>query len=250
MENTRYIVIFILVLTSLVAIVLTGLREVTKSGAELNEDIFNKRAILSAVEKYLTVDNAKNLTDEQVVEIFEQRVDQFTLNAEGTVLEDAAKAEDIDMAKERKKPVEERVFPLFVYKTDEGEKIYIVSVRGSGLWDEIWGNIALESDINTIAGAAFDHKAETPGLGAEIKDNPAFPRQFIGKEIFTESGEYVSVLVKKGGADDSNPHAVDAISGATVTSDGVTEMLERGIGYYLPYLQELRQPQESMLIQE
>ena len=77
-------------------------------------------------------------------------------------------------------------------------KFILVSVRGSGLWDEIWGSIALEDDFNTITGATFDHKGETPGLGAEIKDNPKFPSQFVGKKIYDENGEYVSVQVKKG----------------------------------------------------
>jgi Na+-transporting NADH:ubiquinone oxidoreductase subunit C len=165
---------------------------------------------------------------------------------EGEVIE-GLKAEDIDMAKERKKPEAERRLPLYVYEQD-GNGYYIVSVRGNGLWDEIWGNIALKEDLNTIAGASFDHKGETPGLGAEIKDNPAFPAQFKGKEIYDE-GEYVSVTVRKGGARDPQ-HEVDGISGATVTADGVTEMLYRGIKYYEPYFEDLRSnSQQGMLIQ-
>ena len=147
-------------------------------------------------------------------------------------------AEKIDMAKERKKPESERLLPLFIYEQG-GEKYYIVSVRGNGLWDEIWGNIALESDLSTITGAAFDHKGETPGLGAEIKDNPNFAKKFKGKKIYDE-GEYVSVTVRKGGAKDPE-HDVDGISGATVTADGVTEMLHRGIKYYEPYFKTLKQ---------
>jgi Na+-transporting NADH:ubiquinone oxidoreductase subunit C len=82
----------------------------------------------------------------------------------------------------------------------------------------------------------LDHKGETPGLGAEIKDNPAFPGQFIGKQIFKD-GE-VAVLVRKGGSQDKT-YEVDGISGATITCDGVTEMLQRGIAYYLPYLETI-----------
>ncbi|MCB0597465.1 MAG: NADH:ubiquinone reductase (Na(+)-transporting) subunit C, partial [Phaeodactylibacter sp.] len=144
-------------------------------------------------------------------------------------------------------PEAERRLPLYIYEHN-GEKFYILSVRGNGLWDEIWGNIALKSDGNTIAGAAFDHKGETPGLGAEIKDNPSFPAQFEGKKIY-EDGQFVSVKVRKGGAKNKE-HEVDAISGATVTSDGVTEMLYRGIEYYQPFLKEVRQSgntQESFL---
>lgn len=236
MYSTNYIIIFILILTATVAVVLTGLREVTKSKADLNEEIFEKRAILSAVEDHLPDGQlVKDLSDEEVLNIFEG-IEQITLDMSGNVVEDIS-AEDVDMAKERKKPEDERILPLFVYEQG-GEKYYIVSVRGNGLWDEIWGNIALESDLNTITGAAFDHKGETPGLGAEIKDNPSFAEQFEGKKIY-DDGEYVSVTVRKGGAKDPE-HDVDGISGATVTADGVTEMLYRGIKNYQPYFEKIK----------
>jgi Na+-transporting NADH:ubiquinone oxidoreductase subunit C len=247
-DSPRYVLIFILILTTTVAVVLTGLRQVTKEGADLNEQIFNKRAILTAVEDYLPDGKTvKQLSDQEVLDIFENKVKQVALSTEGEELE-SVMAEDIDMAKERKKPVSDRRLPLFIYSND-GKTCYILSVRGNGLWDEIWGNIALEDDLNTIAGAAFDHKGETPGLGAEIKDNPGFSRQFKGKEIFNDKGEYVSVLVKKGGATPGDPHQVDGISGATVTANGVTDMLENGISYYLPYLETIDQKeQQGMLI--
>ena len=246
MFSTRYVIGFIFILTASVAVALTGLREVTYKKAVQNEDIFNKRAILSAVEDYLPDGKkVKDLSDAEVSQLFEQ-MEQPVLNMQGETLE-GVQAEDIDMAKERKKPEAERRLPLYIYEHN-GEKFYILSVRGNGLWDEIWGNIALKSDGNTIAGAAFDHKGETPGLGAEIKDNPSFPKQFEGKKIY-EDGQFVSVKVRKGGAKNKE-HEVDAISGATVTSDGVTEMLYRGIEYYQPFLKEVRQSgntQESFL---
>ena len=246
MFSTRYVIGFIFILTASVAVALTGLREVTYKKAVQNEDIFNKRAILSAVEDYLPDGKkVKDLSDAEVSQLFE-KMEQPVLNMQGETLE-GVQAEDIDMAKERKKPEAERRLPLYIYEHN-GEKFYILSVRGNGLWDEIWGNIALKSDGNTIAGAAFDHKGETPGLGAEIKDNPAFSKQFEGKMIF-DNGEYVSVDVRKGGAKNQE-HEVDGISGATVTGDGVAEMLYRGIKYYQPFLKEIRQSgntQESFL---
>ena len=246
MFSTRYVIGFIFILTASVAVALTGLREVTYKKAVQNEDIFNKRAILSAVEDYLPDGKkVKDLSDAEVSQLFE-KMEQPVLNMQGETLE-GVQAEDIDMAKERKKPEAERRLPLYIYEHN-GEKFYILSVRGNGLWDEIWGNIALKSDGNTIAGAAFDHKGETPGLGAEIKDNPSFPKQFEGKKIYAD-GQFVSVKVRTGGAKNKE-HEVDAISGATVTSDGVTEMLYRSIEYYQPFLKEVRQSgntQESFL---
>lgn len=238
MESTKYVVIFILILTAAVAISLTGLREATKEQSATNEDIFNKRAILTAVQDYLpNGQKVADLTDEQVLELFAQ-MKQPVVDMEGNIIE-GVKAESIDMAKERKKPEAERRLPVYVYEQD-GQQFYILSVRGNGLWDEIWGSVALKSDLNTIAGATFDHKGETPGLGAEIKDNPSFAAQFEGKEIYEDSGDYVSIKVRKGGARDPK-HEVDGISGATVTADGVSEMLYRGLKYYQPYIDKVKQ---------
>ena len=238
MESTKYVVIFILILTATVAVSLTGLREATKAQSATNEDIFNKRAILTAVQDYLpNGQKVSELSDERVLELFAE-MEQPVVDMEGNILE-GVKAESINMAKERKKPESERRLPVYVYEQD-GQKFYILSVRGNGLWDEIWGSVALKNDLNTIAGATFDHKGETPGLGAEIKDNPAFSEQFEGKEIYEEDGDYVSIKVRKGGARDPN-HEVDGISGATVTADGVSEMLYRGLKYYQPYLDKVKQ---------
>ena len=218
---------------------LTGFRQVTKPQADLNEEIFNKRAILAAVGDYLGEGTTvASLSDAEVMNIFDTQVEQVALDMTGQTMTDMM-AEDIDMAKEKKKPEAERALPLFVY-TQDGKKYYILSVRGAGLWDAIWGYVALQSDLKTVVGAAFDHAGETPGLGAEIKDNPTFPARFKGKEIYTADGKYVSITVRKGGARDSK-HEVDGISGATVTADGVSKMLYEGIKYYEPYFNSIRQ---------
>ena len=248
-NSTNYVLIFVLIMTVLVAFSLASIRQVTKAKADQNEDIFNKRAVLAAVNDYLGMGEgvgANDLTDEQVLEIFQNKVEQTAINTQGQEV-DGVMAEDIDMAKEKKKDVNERVLPLFKYAY-EGKDFYILSVRGSGLWDEIWGNIALESDLNTIAGASFDHKGETPGLGAEIKDNPTFSENFKNKEIFRD-GEFVSVKVRKGGAQDPT-YEVDGISGATVTADGVDKMLRSGIELYLPYLEKIKGNSMESMLQE
>ncbi|PHN06638.1 NADH:ubiquinone reductase (Na(+)-transporting) subunit C [Flavilitoribacter nigricans] len=237
--STRYVITFVTIMTAIVAVLLTGFRQATKAQAELNEDIFNKRAILSAVEDYLGEGvTVASLTDDAVMNIFQTQVEQVVVDASGQVV-DGMMADDIDMAKEKKKPEPQRKFPLYIY-SEGGSKYYILAVRGTGLWDAIWGNIALKSDLNTVVGATFDHAGETPGLGAEIKDNPAFPAQFKGKEIYTDNGRYVSITVRKGGARDPE-HEVDAITGATVTSDGVSDMLYDGIKNYEPYFDKVKQ---------
>jgi Na+-transporting NADH:ubiquinone oxidoreductase subunit C len=178
------------------------------------------------------------MSDTEVEALFKDKIEQKVVKLDGSEVTGMV-AEQIDMAKEKKKPEAERNLPLFIYKADDGKSYYILAVRGSGLWDEIWANIALQDDFNTIAGTSFDHKGETPGLGAEIKDNPAFPAQFVGKKLLDESGNFISINVVKGGVADGI-HDVDAISGSTITSKGVQEMLKRGLGYYQNYLNKLK----------
>jgi len=122
----------------------------------------------------------------------------------------------------------------------ESKRYFVVPVRGMGLWGPIWGNLAFESDFNTVAGATFDHKAETPGLGAEINTS-WFQDYFKGKTIFDETGEFVSIKVVKGGVANSNvplSHGVDAISGGTITSDGLTAMIESNLQNYVPFIKK------------
>lgn len=229
-------------MTVIVAFVLAGLFTVLKPIHQANEAIFNKKAVLAAVNP-----NASDMSDDEVVAAFAS-VEQIVLDNAGNSLEPAkvkdlrnykdkeGKAEDLDLAKEKKREDKDRLHPLYIFKK-EGKNVYVTAVRGNGLWDEIWGYIALADDFSTIVGTSFDHKGETPGLGAEIKDNPMFPKSFKEKRIFNDKGEFVSVLVKKGGADKDNPHAVDGISGATVTADGVTDMLKDGLQLYMPFIE-------------
>ncbi len=234
--KTNYTLFFVFILTAFVAVSLTGYREATKEVAKQNEDIFNKRAILKAVESNLVeADKVADLKDAEVLEVFD-KMESRVLNMAGEEVSDAVAAK-IEMKKERKKPEAEQNLPLFIYDNGK-EKFYILSVFGKGLWDDIWGYIALKEDLNTVAGAAFDHKGETPGLGAEIKDNPSFSKAFEGTQIYKD-GEYVSINVYKVAKDKT--HAVDGISGATITCVGVSDMLYDGIENYLPYLEKIKQ---------
>lgn len=129
------------------------------------------------------------------------------------------------------------LFPLYIIEYN-GNRMYIVPVRGVGLWGPIWGSMAFKSDFNTVAGAKFDHKAETPGLGAEISTNE-FGAEFKDKAIFNKEHQFVSIAVVKGGVDNSNInplHGVDAISGGTITSNAVGDMLENCLKNYVQYI--------------
>lgn len=236
-------------MTVIVAILLAGSIVTLGPIAKKNEDIFNKRQILEAIAKPLqdAGRSIATLTDQEVLDIFEKQVQQTVVTASGEPVADML-ATNVDMAQERKKPESERMYPVYEVSLD-GKSYYIFSVRGSGLWDAIWGNIALEDDLNTVAGVSFDHAGETPGLGAEIKDNASWRAQFVGKKIY-EGDKYVSVTVRKGGARlDNIQHEVDGLSGATITADGVTKMLYEGLKVYEPYMEEAESATTSMNLQ-
>lgn len=167
-------------------------------------------------------------------ELFDQYVkEQMVLDNQGQEKENV-KAFDVNLAKELKKPAEEQNFPLYVADV-EGKTYYIIPLRGSGLWNAIFGYIALKDDVNTVKGAIFDHIGETPGLGAEITQE-WFRHRFDDEKIFDDNGELVGVSVVKGYASTSkDDNKVDAISGATITGDGVSDMISERLGHYLPY---------------
>ncbi|MFT7114552.1 MAG: Na+-transporting NADH:ubiquinone oxidoreductase subunit C [Candidatus Azotimanducaceae bacterium] len=158
-------------------------------------------------------------------------------DAEGNKIE----AFKVDMAKEMKKDDDKRKFPLYV-ANNNGETFYIIPVRGKGLWGPIWGYIALGEDMNEVVGASFDHKGETPGLGAEIVTT-TFSDQFIGKKILDANGTFVSIQVMKGNA--AGDYQVDGISGGTITSVGVEDMLQDCISNYMTYFMAIQNSMEE-----
>jgi Na+-transporting NADH:ubiquinone oxidoreductase subunit C len=189
---------------------------------------------------------------EEAEKLFNQYIrEQVVLNTKGEKVTGGVSAFDIDLKKELDKiktgDADKQLFPLFVVEKN-GKLINIIPVRGKGLWGPIWGYIALEEDMNTVHGASFGHKGETPGLGAEI-NTEEFGNQFVGKKINDEAGKFVSVRVIKGGAATNDPHGVDAISGGTVTSNGVTEMIRRTIANYVPYFRS-KENQQGMQAQK
>lgn len=242
-ESAVAVYLYTIILTVIIGGALSVLYNTLKPTHAKNEEKARKQAILAALPEQ---------SEEDPLARFDARIKVLAVRPDGTTFDDAklvelnkiagreliqyAKISDVDLAKEDKLAEAVRVYPFYEYTANNGEKLYIISIRGNGLWDKIWGNIAVKSDMSTIAGVYFGHKGETPGLGAEIKDNAAFKGLFTNKTIF-QNGEFKPVLVKKKGL---TPNDVQAISGATVTSDGVSEMLQRGIAYYLPYIKSIK----------
>ncbi len=245
MNKSGYIIGFVSLLTGIVALVLSLLYSGLKETHKKNELLFEKRAILSSVQHILEKE-VDEMNDNEVQEFFIKNVEQQVINQSGDTIkfEDVVKsgykggkAVDIDLKIELAKSPEQRILPVYIFKDKSGEDIFIVKMIGKGLWDEISGYLAFEKDRNTVYGASFDHKSETPGMGAEMKDKPKFPAQFAGKKVFDESGKFVSIKVRKGGAVDKL-HDVDGISGATLTGDGITKMLSASIANYEAFLKK------------
>ena len=133
-----------------------------------------------------------------------------------------------------------RKLPLFVGEND-GKTFYIAPIRGKGLWDAIWGYVAMDKNM-VVQGAFFDHKGETPGLGANIKQR-YFMDDFIGEDLMN-NGSFKGITVSKSNNDpkneDKNDNEVDAIAGATITGDGVAAMIKSELGLYVPYFKTLK----------
>lgn len=193
-----------------------------------------------------------DVTSENAIGLFDKYIkEEIVINQNGDVVDsysgdkkDEAKAFSLDMKKElyKKSQGEPYELPLYIISKDN-KTMYVIPVRGVGLWGPIWGNIALSDDLNTVVGATFDHKGETPGLGAEITAD-FFTDQFVGKTIFDDNGKFVSIMVVKGGITklpvNQQIHGVDAISGGTITSNGVSDMINNVLESYVPYLQKNR----------
>ena len=180
-----------------------------------------------------------NVSREEAEESYKKYiVDELALKIDGSINENINPFSDLNLAKELKKDYEDQHFPLYVAEINS-EKYYIIELRGTGLWDAIWGYISLKSDFNTVNGVSFDHKGETAGLGAEITKD-WFKESFKDEKIFNSDGELVGITVLKGNNDpnniDKDDHEVDAISGSTITGDGVTDMIYERVSNYLPYL--------------
>ena len=126
-------------------------------------------------------------------------------------------------------------FPIFKYVNNKGENLYVLPMTGSGLWDDIWGYVAINEELK-ISGIVMDHKGETPGLGAEIATKKVQDK-FKGKKLYDEKGVF-AVRMQKGGA--QNEHQVDAISGGTKTCDGVNDMLKASIENYEEFLLSIK----------
>ena len=190
-----------------------------------NRENEKRQNILSAIHVSSTADNSAELFSKYIKE-------QFIVNAKGEKVE--GNAFNVNIQEQYGLPAEKRALPVFVAEVDGSTK-YILPIYGAGLWGPIWGYISLDENKDTIFGTFFDHQGETPGLGAEIT-TPKFNGQFRNKQIFS-GNTLVGIKVIKGG-NASGSNEVDAISGGTITSQGVQSMIKSYLTYYEPFLKQ------------
>jgi Na+-transporting NADH:ubiquinone oxidoreductase subunit C len=202
-----------------------------------NIAIAKKYDILKSVQMAMDADEKKD-KQAYIEKLYEQNLkESFVIDSKGN-LKDGVDAFEVDLKAELSKDLEDRNLPIFVFEKSQNDQKYVIPMRGKGLWGPIWGYVSLNNDMNTIYGTTFDHKSETPGLGAEI-NTQVFQEQFKNKKIFEED-EFVGIAVKKGGAAGSNEHAVDAISGGTITSNGLQSMIHDNLQGYVSYFNQKR----------
>lgn len=227
MHSNRYIIVYSTIMVITVAVSLTFVAVQLKPRQEDNIRIEKMQNILASANINTTVTNAIETYNKFITE-------SLVVSNKGEAI-NGADAFGIDMAIEIKKPADQQQLPVFIATLDDGKKYCIFPLRGKGLWGPIWGYLSLTGDFNTIYGVTFDHKGETPGLGAEINTD-IFEKPWGGKQLFDQNGTFTSVTVAKGGAKPGDIHAVDAISGGTITSKGLEKMVKDCMLSYEVYI--------------
>jgi len=244
-DKNSYTIIFAIGMVIIVGTLLAAIDSSLKDKIKTNKILEKQQNILYAIGinnnegnsvSFVSTDQAPSLFDEYIVS---------QIYVQGNKIIEDNEAYLIEVKKEKalaKDPTYERRLPLFVAERD-GVRYYVAPIRGKGLWDAIWAYIAMDENM-MILGAYFDHKAETPGLGANINQR-FFMDDFIGEKLLDENENFKGIKVSKTNLDPRNEikddHEVDAIAGSTITGDGVSAMIKSDLRLYIPYFKKLKQ---------
>jgi len=243
-DSNVYTVVFAIIMVIVVGALLAFTASSLAPKISENQRIEKQQNILYAMgvnENDETSANFVSTTD--APQMFSKYITKQIVITEGTkeVQDDKAFLIDVKKEQAKAKEGEERRLPLFIGEKD-GETFYIAPIRGKGLWDAIWAYVAMDKNM-VIQGAYFDHKGETPGLGANIKQR-FFMDDFIGEHLLDDSGNFKGIDVSKSNADpkneDKTDNEVDAIAGATITGNGVSAMIKSDLKLYVPYFKTLK----------
>ncbi|MEN8777393.1 MAG: Na(+)-translocating NADH-quinone reductase subunit C [Polaribacter sp.] len=256
-DSNSYTIIFAIVMVIVVGSLLAFTASSLKPNIKENERMEKQQNILYAMGVNENEEGSITfISTEKVAEAFSTKIsEQIVLEVkDGKILKEMNRDEfmaannnkepyliDIKKQQTRAKNGKSRFLPLFKGQ-QEGNTVYVAPIRGNGLWDAIWGYVALDTDM-IIKGVFFDHAGETPGLGANIKQR-YFMDDFYGEKLLTEAGVFKGITVAKGNNDpkneDKDDYEVDALAGATITGDGVSAMIKKDLKLYLPYFKNLK----------
>ena len=228
-NSNSYTIVYAAVLVVIVAFLLAFVFQALRPAQEANVALDKQKQILYSL-------NIRGLQDQAAAAKYKEVVtaDEI-IDANGNVVDKGSKGGTAAGFKLNSGDFKACKLAVYVCSVN-GQTKYVIPVYGMGLWGPISGYIALNDDKSTIYGAYFNHESETAGLGAEIKDNQKWQEQFQGKKLFKGADRNaiaISVLKKR---DSNDPNSVDAVTGATLTSNGVTDMLHDCLGQYIKFL--------------
>ncbi|NLO70133.1 MAG: NADH:ubiquinone reductase (Na(+)-transporting) subunit C [Porphyromonadaceae bacterium] len=224
-NKNSYTFIYAIIMVVVVALMLALVSGALKERQTTNVELDRKKQILSSI----NID----IKGQDIEALFDKYIPKALIITGKETREESGKAYDMT------RPLEDGGIPVYIADID-GQTKYILSAYGAGLWGPIWGYVALNDDKNTVYGTYFAHASETPGLGAEIA-NKQFQDEFIGKKILNDENKFVSIAIVKPGQQAADRDYVDGISGGTITSKGVEDMIYKSIIAYESFLEQTSQ---------
>lgn len=250
--SNKYMFLYSIVLVTIVAVLLSVVAMSLKDYQNANVRNEKMQTLLAAINVETERDGAAEMyqqyfdkeltvnTNGEIVSIYNIKADEMEKGdkkqrAFNIVLKNEQKAEKAEAGS--------GAFPIYTFTID-GKTGYVIPTQGVGLWGPVYSNIAVAEDLNTVIGVTFSHDSETPGLGAEIATKK-FQEPFIGKQILDENNQVISIAVKKH-ANPEGIHEVDAISGGTMTSNGVDAMLKDDLARYQAFITAQLNQQEEV----
>jgi Na+-transporting NADH:ubiquinone oxidoreductase subunit C len=242
-DSNGYTMMFAVIMVFVVGSLLAFLASSLKPAIKENERIEKQQNILYAMGVNENDASNANFVSTKIAGAEFKKYIKKQLVLEGNKVSESQDAYLIDVKKQQANAKDGKVrkLPLFVGEK-EGKTFYVAPIRGKGLWDAIWGYVSMDENM-VVQGAYFDHKGETPGLGANIKQR-YFMDDFIGEHLMTDAGVFKGITVKKGNNDavneDKTDYEVDAIAGATITGDGVSAMIKKDLSLYVSYFKNLK----------
>ena len=229
-NSNSYTIIYSVIIVVIVAFLLAFVFQALKPMQDANVALDKKKQILNSL-------NIRDLNDAQAdAKYKEVIVADRIIDEKGKVLLPGTSGGEDAGFKLESKDYKEGKLALYICRVN-GETKYVIPVYGMGLWGPISGYIALNADKSTIYGVYFNHESETAGLGAEIKDNKAWQEKFQGKKLFKNGDDKTIALSVEKKVEDPTTQ-VDAVTGATLTSNGVRDMLHEALGKYLVFINQ------------